>query len=149
MFLWRRALCHLLEAAISAVHLKWARTASLRVKRRAKADVVSGRGADERGVGEAWQHVESGGQYCGVCGDPQRPLNGHLLLDLVSCGDLIMEPLCHQVLRANSSTSDQCGNDQILNQVEILSLKSSHLLGLGVTQISSTDAVQTMTISIH
>lgn len=38
---------HLLAAAISAIHLEWAWTSSLRVERGAKADVVSWHGANE------------------------------------------------------------------------------------------------------
>lgn len=38
---------HLLAAAVSAVHLEWAWTSSLRVERGAKADVVSWHGANE------------------------------------------------------------------------------------------------------
>lgn len=43
---------------------------SLRVERGAEADVVSGRRADERRVGEARQHVEGRGQHRGVSGYP-------------------------------------------------------------------------------
>lgn len=38
---------YLLAAAISAIHLEWARTSSLWVERGAKADIVSWHGADE------------------------------------------------------------------------------------------------------
>lgn len=94
--------CHityLFEAAIGAIGLKRTRPASLGVEGGAEADVVSGCGADERRVGEAWQHVEGGGQHCGVGGYPQRTLCRHLLVDLLPSRDLVTQPLRHKVLR--------------------------------------------------
>lgn len=97
---------YLLAAAISAIHLEWARAPSLRVERGAEADVVSWHGAYERGVGQTGEHVEGSGQHRGVCGDPQRTLNWNFLMDLVPAGDLVIQPLCHQVLKAKSVTVD-------------------------------------------
>lgn len=97
---------HLLVAAISAVHLKWAGPASLWVEGRTKANVVSGCGADERRMGEAWQHVEGGGQHRRVSGYPQRALNRHLLVDLLPPRDLVIQPLCYQVLRTQRNMND-------------------------------------------
>lgn len=81
--------------------------APLWVEGRAEADVVFGCGADEGRVGQARQHVEGGGQHRGVGGDAQRPLNRHLLLGPLATGDLVVQPLCHQVLERRM-TKDKC-----------------------------------------
>lgn len=57
-------------------------------------------------MGQAGQHVEGGGQHRRVCGDPQWTFDGHFLVDLVPSRDLVIQPLCHQVLRAKSTTMD-------------------------------------------
>lgn len=57
-------------------------------------------------MGQAGQHVEGGGQHRGVRGDPEWALDGHFLVDLVPSGDLVIEPLCHQILRGESVTID-------------------------------------------
>lgn len=57
-------------------------------------------------MGEAWQHVEGGGQHRGVSGYPQWAFNRQLLVDLLPSGDLVIQPLCHQVLRAKRDMND-------------------------------------------
>lgn len=93
----------LFVAAISTIHLEWTGSASLRIERRPEADVVSGCGTDKRGVGEARKHVEGGGQHCGVSGYPQWTFNRHLLEDLITSRDFVIQPLCHQVLGIKNS----------------------------------------------
>lgn len=58
-------------------------------------------------MGQAGQHVEGGGQHRGVRGDPQGTFYGHFLVDLVPSRDLVIQPLCHQVLRAKRITIDR------------------------------------------
>lgn len=62
-------------------------------------------------MGEAGQHVEGGGQHRGVSGYPQQALNRHLLVDLLPCRDLVIQPLCHQVLRAKNIQNIQNNRD--------------------------------------
>ena len=71
---------------------------ALRVEGRAKADVVFGCGADVGGVGQAWQHVEGGGQHSGVSGDAQWPIHRNFLLDLLPTRTFVVQPLSYQVL---------------------------------------------------
>lgn len=93
-------------------------------------------------MGEAWQHVEGGGQYCGVSGYPQRTLNRKLLVDLLPPRDLLVQPLRHQVLNHRQSLVINC----ITSSGHVYSLTSSDLLGLGVAQVASVDAVQAVPI---
>lgn len=80
----------LLVAAIGAVWVEWAGSASLGVVGGIEADKVTRGCADERWVCEAGQHVEGGGQHRRVSGYPQWPFDWSFLLDLFPRRDLIV-----------------------------------------------------------